>query len=161
MTLRRQRIVLWLSGAVTCVLAIFSLGLGIGLPYTHRDAELSRTRSAKAHGINLASEPSLVTLQASAQLDLQRPLFDAPPPAPAPVVVPPPPPPLAVQLAGTIIEPGHNQAMLVGPDGKTELKSVGESSGSAKILEINQDNCVVQYLGSRVTLKIAKDNTGK
>jgi hypothetical protein len=156
MDVRGQRILLWMIGAILLIAAVATALYSVQAAYeiaAARSGAISTTQRVNATD---RSEPTLADLQSVAQVNWRRPLFDAPSPAPVIAPPPPPPPPLTVRLAGTIIEPGHSRAVLVGPDGKTELKGVGEHSGPAEVLEIGQDTCTVRYLGNRVTLKIDK-----
>jgi hypothetical protein len=92
------------------------------------------------------------------QLDLRRPLHDPPPPPP--VLTPPakPSPPLNIRLSGTIVEPGHSQALIVMPDGTVQLKSVGEDAGNARIKEIGDGSITVDYLGQPTLLTVARES---
>jgi hypothetical protein len=93
------------------------------------------------------------------QLDLRRPLRDpAPtlPPSSRPVKQNPP---LGIQLAGTIVETGHNQALIAMPDGSVELKRVGDEAGGARLRQITEGSVTVEYFGQQIVLTVASRNT--
>ena len=154
MSLKSQRIFLWTLGTMILIVAAAVAIDSIWAPYELGVVGASASPTTRQMQASLQAEPTLAALQSAARMDLRRPLFDPPPPAPIVAAPPPAPPPLTVRLAGTIIEPGHDRAVLIGPDGKTELKAVGETSGPAEVMEIGTNSCVVRYLGNPVTLKI-------
>jgi hypothetical protein len=156
MSLRLQRIFLWTCGTALLLTSASIVVFAMRAPLDVASFNLHPPPATRNTGPANHVEPSLAELQLAAKIDLRRPLFDPPPPVPVATPVQPPPPPLTVRLAGTIIEAGHNRAVLRGSDGKTELKAVGEASGPAEVLEIAPDHCVVRYLGNRVTLKIER-----
>ena len=100
--------------------------------------------------------PPLASFENLWDRDLRRPLFDpapAPPAPPAAVA----PPSLSVRLVGTVTEPGHSQALLMTPEGKLEIKAIGEQSGGAEIVAIDEAGITVRFAGQTLSIK----NTGK
>lgn len=95
--------------------------------------------------------PSLAAFEPLTQLQLNRRLYDPPPPAPPP---PAPPPPLTVTLAGTIVEPGRNRAMFITRGGEYELKAIGETADGAEILAIDESSVRLRHHGEEVTLEV-------
>lgn len=100
--------------------------------------------------------PDLAALRTAAAIDLRRPLYDVPPPPPPIAAPPPPPPPLNVRLAGTVVEDGHSRAILLNAEGKMEFRRVGERSGDAEVVAIEQDRVTLRYHGEPVVLKIER-----
>ena len=92
------------------------------------------------------------------QVDLRRPLHDPPPPTPPALPPARPPPPLNIRLSGTIIEPGHCQALIAMPDGTVQLKNIGESAGDARIQEIRDRSITVEYFGQSTVLNVVQEN---
>lgn len=87
--------------------------------------------------------PALNAFDHAWQLQLRRPLFD-PPPVKVEVKAFVPPP-LAYRLTGTVLNPGGAMAMFVGPQGKIEIRRVGQQIGEATILDIGQDRVRINY----------------
>jgi hypothetical protein len=157
MTVRRMRFFLWLStgaagaaGAAVVAWAVLPLN-PLGGEHAPRTANFTaESASSGVQPERLASE-----LQNLAQISLRRPLHDAPqaPAAPEPVQSNPP---LEIRVTGTIYEPGHCRAMIQLPDGTTQLKSVGESAGDARILDIQNGSVKVEYFGKSLVLTVPK-----
>ena len=61
--------------------------------------------------------------------------------------------PLQVKLAGTIMDPRRPLALLAGPDGRTELKAIGESAHGARVLRIQPYAVELSYQGRTLTLR--------
>lgn len=89
-------------------------------------------------------------------LNLQRPLYDSPPPA-APKSEAKQPSPLSAQLAGTVVEPGHSVAMFVS-NGKIELKGIGDKIDQAEVLTITLDGVSLRHHGKEIDLKLKDVN---
>lgn len=68
-----------------------------------------------------------------------------------------PPPALALKLSGTVVEPGRSRAILIGADGKAQLRGIGDIVDGAEVLEIAADSITVRYLGSPMVLKPNKE----
>ncbi len=160
MHVRRIRLCLW-AVVVSTLLTAAAVSIGLltaplsvpGVAVTQ--AALAATQPA-ADAEGSQSLPSLASLEPLWLLDLRRPLYD---PAPAAVVQAPKAPlvPLAVKLSGTVIEPGHSKALLSTSQGKTQLKAVGEKIEDVEILAIEPDAVTVLHDGSRVVLKLSKN----
>ena len=63
---------------------------------------------------------------------------------------------LNVKLLGTILEPGNTLAMFATPQGKIELRRVGEMVGgtATDVVKIQRREVVVRYQGKLVTLAV-------
>jgi hypothetical protein len=140
--------IVFAAGSVLAIwLAVQPLSLGQSAP------------SAPKPAATAAQNASIIQLQQFANtfdLDLRRPLYDPPPPAPVITPPAPPPPPLALQLTGTVIEPGHSRAILVDPSGKVTILAVGGTMAQVTIISIDQRSVQVQYLGRTITLTVPK-----
>ena len=90
-------------------------------------------------------------------VDLNRPLFDPPPPASAPVQ----PPTLNIQLAGTALEEGSACAFFRTPEGAVKMVAVGQTIAGAELIEVTQEAATLRVGGRLVTLKSAKDKEAK
>ncbi len=107
------------------------------------------SHEAIAHG----QLPTLSAFEHAWQLQLRRPLFDPPPvKVEAKVFVPPP---LAYRLTGTVLNPDGAMAMFVGPQGKIEIRRVGQQIGEATILDISQDRVRINYHDQTRELELA------
>jgi hypothetical protein len=78
----------------------------------------------------------------------------APPPDVQTAPAPNPPPDL--HFIGTVIEPAHSAAMLIGPAGKTVFLRVGDQEQSATIIAIAADSVTVQIDGKPVIFRLEK-----
>jgi len=157
MNRRRVRLILWSSSVLLSLASAAVVAAGLLLPL--------RVSLPKPQDPPTQTGPTpprqalfpLENLQRLAGLNLRQPLFDPLPPAPPP---PPAKAPLAIKLAGTILEAEHSLAILQLPDGKTELKAVGEECGGATILQIEQDCVMVSYDGQTLQLTITAPKQG-
>ena len=141
-------------GAMTVFSVLWASG-----PLDDRSKE-SSSSIANAAGGSTASIQAAVDanqLQQLCQLDLRRPLHDAAPVAPPPLPPTAPPVPLNIHLSGTIVEPGHSQAIIVMPDGTEQLKNVGDEAGNARIDEIHDGGITVEYSGQQILLTVPKE----
>lgn len=159
MKLHRTRRVLWAASAAFAALAGLVVYLALFVPLDQPQSAMppNNRNSPSDHGT--PPEPTLASFEPHLKLDLRRPLHD-PPPAPPPVAPQVAKPVLTVKLAGTIVEPGHSKAMLVTADGRTELKGVGQKSGDAEILSIEEKKITVRFHGEVVELKVASEGRG-
>ena len=154
---RNIRILLWSLTGLAAAIALGAITAAILLPYpTGNVLPPSSIESVGVHSASTQSIPPLSAFDSVARLDLRRPLVDSPPPAKVTAVASNPPPALSIKLVGTVVQPGHSRALLLLPDGKIEMKRVGEITASAQILEITKSTVTVSYLGSDVTLKLEK-----
>jgi hypothetical protein len=158
MTVYKSRKLLWASAAglmacgVACVLA------AVLLPYDARRARAgaSASKHATASGAT-RGEPTLEAFEQVWDKPLRAPLVDAPPatqPSVAPAVASAPPP--LFRLAGTIVEHGHNYALLITPNGQVDLKAVGEKSGAADVDAVTDGSVTLRIDGQLVTLEMPK-----
>jgi type II secretory pathway component PulC len=157
MNRRRIHLILCSSSVLFILASAATVAVGLLLPLSvsmpkPRDPSVKTSTTQPRQ-----TPPPLENLQRLASLNLRQPLFDPPPPAPQP---PPTKTPLAIKLAGTILEAEHSLAILQLPDGKTELKAVGEQCGGATIVRIEQDCVTVSYDGQTVQLTIAAPKQG-
>lgn len=158
MNTRRTRQILWLAALL---LAVMSAGVAlwafqpvtVALPSSPDGAAGNNT----GRGTAQRPLPSLAELNSLAQVNLRRPIFDATVAAAPP---PPPPPPLTIKLAGTIIEPGNNQAMIVTREGDYQRLRVGEKSGEAEVQIIERESITVRYYGKSIVLKVDRPEGG-
>jgi hypothetical protein len=145
----------WGCGALSAAVVVWTLRT----PPTV-DHATSRTNAGSSDAARVGTKPmdalSVEQLRAAVDVDLRRPLYDAPPPPPPTAAPPPPPPPLDVKLAGTVVEDGHSRAILVDGQGKMAFKRVGERSGEAEVVEIRDGQVTVRYRGEPVVLKLEK-----
>lgn len=151
----RWRYLRWVLRAATA--ALLSAGAGVlflasRLPLDLNEPDLAgpTTRRSIGNGLSL---PDRADLERLCSRNLRRPLID---PVPLPPPPPPPPAPLAIQLAGTIVEEGHSRAMVVGTDGRMQLKRVGDRCGEAQILSIEAGGITVLHQGRTVELRVQK-----
>jgi len=151
---RNVRTLLWISTAFATGIGLGSLLWAVIVPVTVETfpSKLSGTSSIETEGSSVENFSRLEDRQA-ADLNLHRPLHDAPPPA-----APPPPPdvPVNIRLSGTIVEPGHSRAMIELPDGSMELKNVGDEAGNARILKIDDGKITVESSGHQQVLVVSK-----
>ena len=60
-------------------------------------------------------------------------------------------------LAGTVVERGHSYALLVTPDGRINVRGVGEESGGAKVIQIGKTNVTLRVDGQFVKLDLPQN----
>ncbi len=100
-----------------------------------------------------------------ADLELRKPLpaevAEAPkvPAVPAAVAVNVPPA-VAVNLKGTVVEPGHAYAIFTTPAGGTELKRVGDRTGGAVVTAILDGAVTLEVGGRTVELRVPHPPAG-
>jgi hypothetical protein len=157
MRIRTIRALLWTSGGIGVAMSAAALCIARWLPLETPTVPAGPLRYESAGTNTDAPVPSLAQIEQLASLDLRRPLYDTPAAAAAPAQRPP----LALKLAGTIVEPGHSRAVLVGPEGKVELKSVGQSVAGAEVLRIDPESVTVRYLDQEVQLTLQREKGGR
>jgi hypothetical protein len=142
--LRATTIALWAAAAATVAAAVW-------LPYR---LPVPDARDGHAHAApTTTGTGSAVSFDDLLDVNLRRPLVDAPataPVAPATAVAMGP----GLRLAGVMIEPGHSYAVLVTATGTTEVRSVGERAGGAEVLAIGPSTVTVRVGGQNVTLAL-------
>jgi hypothetical protein len=114
------------------------------------DAPLPQTAlvALSPHGQPSASTAlPLAAFEPVWRLDLRRPLSGEAVLRPA----------LGLKLRGTVMEPGHCMAMLITPDGRTQLVPVGGEVAGGKVLEIDKDSVKLLFNGETILLQIPKD----
>ncbi len=157
MNRRRFRLILWALSGTFGIVSILAVGgtwlWPLDLPQVSTD--LSSMTRASASSSDARAMPALDTFESIWRLNLQRPLFDAPPPVAVRRAVPKPPS-LAVKLAGTVVESGRSKAMFIASNGKVEFKGVGENISGAELLEITPERVSVRYRGKTVDLVLER-----
>jgi hypothetical protein len=156
MTLQAQRRWLWmLSGALALAAAAGGAALALWPLAPLGDDPGAAAPSAPAAPAAPAREHAPLAAYAVVyQADLQRPLFDPPPPQAAP----PPRPNLA--LMGTVIERGFTCALLKTPAGQVQWLSVGQAIDGAEVTAIAADSVSVRFAGEVFTLKVQAEGGG-
>lgn len=151
---------LWTGSAAFALAAVALFALATCIPLEARHVVRAGSNGAElatpAHPTSAPATQRAASLDELMQLahrDWRRPLFDPPPTIPTVKEAPP----LAVRLLGTIVEPGHSRAILLTPDGKTELKAVGETAAGAEVLNIQPDLVQVRYLQNTVDLRVPRE----
>lgn len=157
MTTRTMRRLLWALTAMAVTASAVVILAAARWPYPSAPKVTdSKPRIATPHpGETHAAIPMLEEFLSAAEVDLRRPLVD---PAPPPRQ---PPPPLAMKLAGTIVEPGQSRALLIGADGKVQLKRAGETLDGVELLSIDHDSVTVKYLGSPLVLTATQEASSR
>lgn len=152
MNVRRTRIMLWLTAAVLGAATVAVVAAGLQLPYVlaeQADAGGGGNPVPVPHDELPRLEPA--DFRAHWSLDLHRPLHDPPPPRQA---APTGPPPLRLRLVGTVIEPGHAQAIVRTADGEIAFKREGDTADGARIERIEETRIEVTYHDERIALSI-------
>lgn len=159
MTLRTKRILLYLMAAFLTLLAAVPLILALKLPVAVPKVD-SPSLGGQMPAGTTANVPPLESFPPLWQRPWRAPLYDAPPPI-VQAAEPAQPLPLNLRLAGTIIEPGRNRAMIVTPDGKMQFVRVGDKVGDAEVLSIDLTSVTVSYLGQPRSLQVEREKRGK
>jgi hypothetical protein len=171
MRVTRLRSMLWLTaalaaaGAVAAIVAAVVLPLSNDTEATGRAGAASARRSTTAPATRAPAVPPLASFEPAWRLKLRRPLVD---PAPTPraaakVAKSVTPPSLPVRLIGTIVDGAHPRGLFMSGLATVELKGVGDVTGGAKILAIDENSATVSYGGESVVLKRERapfDTTG-
>jgi hypothetical protein len=158
MTIRRKRELLWTTAAIAAGVAVIVVALAATTALDLPDSGAAAAGSTIAPaGVQIGSAddiPSIDDLATVWSIDLGHDVVATGPAPTADAASAPPPPDLHV--IGTIIEPGHSLAMLIGPAGKTLFIGVGEQFQGATIVAINNDSVTVEIAGARSVLKVEK-----
>lgn len=163
MTIRQTRRLLWVTAALCIAAAVTVVTLGVLAPFTTTNATPQRLAAPEARAESKDSRAPRAALELVADLDLRRPLFDPPPPPPPALVTAPLPPamdlpPEPVTLAGTIIEQGRSYAIFITPAGAMEVRAVGEKTGTAEVVSIDDNSVTLSAGGRNFIVKVLKEN---
>ncbi|MDB5320805.1 MAG: hypothetical protein JWN40_2436 [Phycisphaerales bacterium] len=161
MQVARVRSMLWLTAALAVAGAVAAILAAAMLPLsTSGDSSSSAVTTARRSTTLPATHPSTVPPLASFEpawrLRLRRPLVD---PAPAPrgavakVAKATRPPSLPVRLIGTIVDGEHPRGLFITGLATVELKGIGDVTGGAKILAIDENTATLSSGGESFVLK--------
>jgi hypothetical protein len=168
MRVARVRSMLWLTAALAAAGAVAAIVAAVVLPLSTQndgcDLPAPR-RSTTGAATRVSAVPPLASFEPAWRLKLRRPLVDA---APAPravarVAKSVKPPSLPVRLIGTIVDGAHPRGLFMTGLATVELKGVGDVTGGAKILAIDDNSATVSYGGESIVLKRERapfDSTG-
>jgi hypothetical protein len=171
MRVTRVRSMLWLTAALAAACAACAIVAAVVLPLSD-DADAtggagvaSARRATTAPATRAAAVPPLASFEPAWRLKLRRPLVDS---APAPraaakVAKAVKPPSIPVRLVGTIVDGAHPRGLFMTGLATVELKGVGDVTGGAKILAIDENSATVSYGGESIVLKRERapfDSTG-
>jgi hypothetical protein len=161
MTVRRQRLLLWSTAAIFAATGAVCLAVSVLLPL---EAGWQRPQSGAAVGNAVAPARRIPSLEEfarvwdgplgrSVEVPASQPAAsgEAVPAAAAQSSSAAPP---AFKLAGTVVERGHSYALLVTPEGRMEVRGVGEESGGARVMEIGKSNVTLRVEGQLVRLEL-------
>jgi hypothetical protein len=163
MTVRRQRFILWSIAAIFAATGAVCLAVSMLLPL---DAGSRRLHPAAAGGNAAPATQPVPSLEEfarvwdgplgrSATASTAQPAASAEAvPASAQSSTPPPP---EFKLAGTVVERGHSYALLVTPDGRVEVRGVGEESNGGRVMEIGKTNVTLRVDGQLVKLELPQN----
>lgn len=115
---------------MACVLvavALITLSILSPIHVAEVTGEASNDGAVNRPPVHRNTAISSAAFEAVLDLDLRRPLFDAPPAALI-VKASTQPVGLGIQLTGTFVEPGHSYAVFSLPSGSVEVKRVGEKT---------------------------------
>jgi len=162
---------LWLTAALASAAAACAIVAAVVLPLsiqtdaTGGNGVANARRSTTAPATRSPAVPPLASFEPAWRLKLRRPLVDA---APAPraaarVAKSVKPPTLPVRLIGTIVDGAHPRGLFMTGLATVELKGVGDVTGGAKILAIDDNSATVSYGGESIVLRRERapfDSTG-
>lgn len=152
--------------AMNCILvavALVTFSILSPIHVAEVNGEASNAGAVNRAPVQRNAAISSASFEAVLDLDLRRPLFDAPPAA---LIVKASTQPIGpgIQLTGTFVEPGHSFAVFVLPSGRVEVKRVGEktSDGGAEVMQIDSGSVTLMVNGQTKVLRVAKSlrNTG-
>lgn len=140
---RATTVALWLAAAAVVAAAVW-------LAY---DVPAVSSTTAGVPATRPATAPAAVAFDDVFDLNLRRPLADAPTTGPlaGAALVPTGP---DVRLAGIVAEPGHSFAVFVTAAGDTQVRTVGERAGTAEVLAITPAAVTVRSAGRTTTLRL-------
>lgn len=148
-----MRFLLWCGAAVLVLASVGTIAVAWVRPYGASPPTNPHPSDA-THPSNTPVQPlpELSAFERAWNLDLRRSLYDQPVPVAMKPAKRQTPSRLSARLAGTVIEPGHSVAMFITPGGKIELKSVGETMGAIKVLDITPEGVSVLHRGKKIDL---------
>jgi hypothetical protein len=153
---RNARRLLWKLAVAAAGAAVLAIVLAAALPLD-LPAEDAAPAAAAPIVANTPQKDAVPTLSQWANvwsIDLGHDV--AAPPPPDVQTAPPPIPPPDLHFIGTVIEPGHSAAMLIGPAGKTVFLHVGDQVHGATIIAIAADSVTAQIDAKPVIFKLEK-----
>jgi len=159
MRVTRVRSMLWFTAALAAAGAVAAVVAAVILPLSMNSdaagAAGNARRAATASASRVSTVPPLASFEPAWRVKLRRPLVDA---APAPraaakVAKAVKPPSLPVRLIGTIVDGAHPRGLFMTGLATVELKGVGDMTGGAKILAIEENSATVSYGGESIILK--------
>lgn len=150
----------WLVATASCI----AVAMVIQWAMTPINFNSTSSNSSATQNDSLTGEqdqlPQLNRVKQIAAINLQRPLFDPPPP-PKPQTKPRPPAKLIARLTGIVYEDDHSLALFMTKDNQSKLYAVGESfndqSGQVKILQITPITVEISYAGKTQTLQLKQE----
>ena len=160
MRVMRVRSMLWLAAVLAAAGAVAAVVAAVMLPLSNDSSAngagiASARRSATAPATRVANVPPLASFEPAWRLKLRRPLVDpAPQPRPAAKVAKAvKAPTLPVRLVGTIVDGAHPRGLFMTGLATVELKGVGDTTGGAKILAIDDNSATLSYGGESIVIK--------
>jgi hypothetical protein len=157
MTTRTARHLLWTTTTIATGGAVLAVALAVTMPVDLPDRNTSAAgpSTLPSHRNGSSDDiPSFADLAKVWSIDLGHDVVATAPPPDADAAIAQPPSDLHV--IGTVVEPGHSLAMLIGPAGKATFLGVGDQFQGATIVAIAVDSVTVEISGSRSILKIEK-----
>jgi|GEM_PF-5258829 len=157
MTQRTAERLLWKLAALAGAAAVLSIALAVAMPLELPAGDVAAQSASAGPVIHSQADdlPSLEQLAKVWSLNLGHDIAaTAPPPTAsdaAPLTAPP-----DLHVIGTIIEPGHSAAMLIGPEGKTLFLHIGDNIQGTTITAIAMDSVTATVDGKPVVFKVEK-----
>lgn len=161
MQVARVKSMLWLTAVMAVGGAAAAVWFGFFAPLSPPAESTEPAAAAPRMASTLPSNrsaalPPLASFEPAWRLRLRRPLVD--PPAPAPRVAvkaskATKPQGVNVRLIGTIVDGEHPRGLFISGLAAVELKGVGDVTGGAKILAIDENSATLSYNGNSFTLK--------
>ncbi|MGA2230835.1 MAG: hypothetical protein ABSH22_08040 [Tepidisphaeraceae bacterium] len=158
MTTRKATQLLWRTAVLVVAAGVLTIGLAAALPLDTPSVDTADAAAAPATSPSDSLDGSLPALADFAKvwsIDLGHNVVEQPPPSAADAVLAATPPP-TIHVIGTIVEPGHSLAMILGGDGKTVFQGVGDVSGGAKITAISIDSVTFDVGGKAIVYQVEK-----
>ncbi len=165
MNIQQTKFSLWCGAAVLATASLGTIATAWVWPYTMpKPVDAQPNKDPARQNVRHQPLPKLSTFEPVWGLDLRRQLYNQPQqqrqqhkPKPTPAARPRPARAhTAARLAGTVIEPGHSVAMFIMPNGRIQLKSVGEKIGELLILDITAERVCARHRGEKVNLLLDK-----